>query len=165
MAVLDVRIDDRLIHGQVCGYWIPHFQLNRIVIVDDEIVKDSVRKTALKFGCPAKVALAIISADSASEKFKRQLDKGSNVMILTSGPAPILKMIEAGYEIKTITVGNMSAHEDSKQIKKTVFVSDQDIEVFQKLAQHGVKLISQMTPSESRDDFTDMMKNYKLKGN
>ena len=45
MAILDVRIDDRLIHGQVCGFWIPHYSLERIAIVDDEIVNDEIRKT------------------------------------------------------------------------------------------------------------------------
>ena len=43
MAILDVRIDDRLIHGQVCGFWIPHYSLERIAIVDDEIVNDEIR--------------------------------------------------------------------------------------------------------------------------
>ena len=37
MAILDTRIDDRLIHGQVCGYWIPQYSLQRIAIVDDDI--------------------------------------------------------------------------------------------------------------------------------
>ena len=44
MAILDVRIDDRLIHGQVCGFWIPHYSLERIAIVDDEIVNDEIRR-------------------------------------------------------------------------------------------------------------------------
>ncbi|MEF9962338.1 MAG: PTS sugar transporter subunit IIB [Erysipelotrichaceae bacterium] len=158
MAIVDVRIDDRLIHGQVCGYWIPHFQVERIVIVDDEIVKDSVRKTALKFGCPGKVALAILGTESASEKFKRHLDKGSRVMILCEGPKPLLKMVEAGYKIDSITIGNMSSKEDTIAIKKTLFVSPKDKEMFLKLADAGVKLISQMTPSDAKEDFVEMLK-------
>ncbi|MGG3677597.1 PTS sugar transporter subunit IIB [Heyndrickxia faecalis] len=55
MAIVEVRIDDRLIHGQVCGYWIPHFNVDKIVIADDKICNDELRKTALKFGCPSKV--------------------------------------------------------------------------------------------------------------
>ena len=49
MAILDTRIDDRLIHGQVCGYWIPQYSLQRIAIVDDDIVNDETRKTTLKY--------------------------------------------------------------------------------------------------------------------
>lgn len=43
MAILDTRIDDRLIHGQVCGYWIPQYSLQRIAIVDDDIVNDETK--------------------------------------------------------------------------------------------------------------------------
>lgn len=157
MAIVDVRIDDRLIHGQVCGYWIPHFSVERIVIVDNVIVHDETRKTALKFGCPGKVKLAILSAGKAAEKFKAHLDKGSNVMILCAGPAPLLEMVEAGMQIDTITVGNMSSKDDSLPIKKTLFVTPQEKADFIKLAQHGIKLISQMTPSDAREDFSDML--------
>ena len=55
MAILDVRIDDRLIHGQVCGNWIPQHRLQRIAIVDDQIVNDEQRKTMLKFRLPGTV--------------------------------------------------------------------------------------------------------------
>ena len=50
MAIVEVRIDDRLIHGQVCGYWVPHHSVEKIVVIDDKIAKDEMRKTALKFG-------------------------------------------------------------------------------------------------------------------
>ncbi|MBS6374536.1 MAG: PTS sugar transporter subunit IIB [Erysipelotrichaceae bacterium] len=158
MAIVDVRIDDRLIHGQVCGYWIPHYQVDRIVIVDNEIEHDSMRKTALKFGCPPKVALAILSASSAAEKFKRHLDKGSKVMILCSGPKPLLEMVEAGFTFPSITVGNMSSKENTKPLKRTLFISPEDKVNFEKLAQHGIKLYSQMTPSDTKEDFSEMIK-------
>jgi len=48
--ICDVRIDDRLIHGQVTGCWIPHYSLDKIVVIDEEILKDKTRKAALKFG-------------------------------------------------------------------------------------------------------------------
>ena len=47
MAIVEVRVDDRLIHGQVCGYWIPQFDVQRILIVDNEIVNDENRKVNL----------------------------------------------------------------------------------------------------------------------
>ena len=80
MAIVEVRIDDRLIHGQVCGYWVPHHSVEKIVVIDDKIAKDEMRKTALKFGCPAKVKLSILDALTASDKLKRNLDKGSRVI-------------------------------------------------------------------------------------
>lgn len=150
--ICDVRIDDRLIHGQVCGFWIPQYNLERIAIVDDEIVNDQARKTALKFGCPEKCKLSIFNVDSAVDKFNRNIDAGIRVMILVSSPIPLLKMVEKGYQIKEITVGNMSTKPNAKQVRKTIFVSPEEKEAFIKLAEHGVNIISQMVPSEPREN-------------
>ena len=94
--ICDIRIDDRLIHGQVCGFWIPHHNLQRIVIVDNEIVNDEQRKTVLKFGCPDKCKLSIFSVDSAVDKFNRKIDEGIRVMIVCNSPLPLLDMYEKG---------------------------------------------------------------------
>ena len=59
MAIVEVRVDDRLIHGQVCGYWIPQFDVQRILIVDNEIVNDENRKVSLKFGTPPRCKFLI----------------------------------------------------------------------------------------------------------
>ncbi len=150
--ICDVRIDDRLIHGQVCGFWIPQYNLERIAIVDDEIVNDQARKTALKFGCPEKCKLSIFNVDSAVDKFNRNIDAGIRVMILVSSPIPLLKMVEKGYKINEITVGNMSTKPNAKQVRKTIFVSPEEKEAFIKLSEHGVNIISQMVPSEPREN-------------
>lgn len=159
MAIMDVRIDDRLIHGQVCGYWIPHYNLERIAIVDDIIVNDEARKTALRFGCPAKCKLSIFNVDTAVDKFNRHIDEGSRVMILCNSPIPILKMVENGYKIQSITVGNMSSKPGAIQIKKTVYISLEERDAFVKLAENGVKIISQMVPNEQREDISKLIGN------
>lgn len=156
--ICDVRIDDRLIHGQVCGFWIPHYSLERIAIVDNEIVNDQARKTALKFGCPEKCKLSIFSVDAAVDKFKRKIDEGIRVMILCSNPLPLLEMVEKGYEIREITVGNMSTKPGAVQVKKTVFVSAQEREAFLKLAERGVSIVSQMVPGEPRENLINDLK-------
>lgn len=71
MAIVDARIDDRLIHGQVCSFWIPEYRVDRIVIVDDDIAKDEMRKTALRFGCPGECKLSIFDTKKAADKFPR----------------------------------------------------------------------------------------------
>ena len=153
--ICDIRIDDRLIHGQVCGFWIPHHNLQRIVIVDNEIVNDEQRKTVLKFGCPDKCKRSIFSVDSAVDKFNRKIDEGIRVMILCNSPLPLLEMYEKGYKFNEITVGNMASKPDSKQIRKTLFVTDKEKEAFVKLSDNGVKIISQMIPSETREDIIE----------
>lgn len=158
MAILDVRIDDRLIHGQVCGYWIPQYSLERIAIVDDVIVNDETRKTALKFGMPEKCKLSIFNSEKAADKFNRKIDEGIRVMILCNSPQPILRMAEHGYLVDYITVGNMATKPDAIQLEKNTFVSPEEKEAFAKLIDRGVKVYIQNTPSDARKDVTEILK-------
>lgn len=86
--------------------------------MDDEIVNDEIRKTALKFGCPEKCKLSIFSTVKAADKFIRKIDEGIRVMILCNSPVPILKMAKLGYKAPFVTVGNMvhqaGSHPDSQ---------------------------------------------------
>ena len=61
-------------------------------------------------------------------------------------------MVEKGYQIKEITVGNMSTKPNAKQVRKTIFISPEEKEAFIKLAEHGVNIVSQMVPSEPREN-------------
>lgn len=156
MAILDVRIDDRLVHGQVVGFWIPHFSLDRILIVDDEIATDELRKTVLRFGMPNQTKLTIFDAEKAAEKLLRKIDEGIRVMILVQGPKPLVQLIENGYPISSVTIGNMSTKEDAVSLRKTVFISPEEREDFIKLKNYGVKLYSQMVPNEQKEDITQL---------
>lgn len=158
MAIVDTRIDDRLIHGQVCSYWIPQYGVDRIVIVDDDIAKDEMRKTALRFGCPGECKLSFFDAEKAASKFLANIDRGINVMILCNRPQPILQMAREGFKVPYVTVGNMSTKPDAKQVRKTVFVSPEEWEDFRGLVTQGIPLFDQMISSEPREEITDLFK-------
>ncbi|MBC2230316.1 PTS sugar transporter subunit IIB, partial [Listeria seeligeri] len=52
-GIKHVRIDERLIHGQVATMWTNTIKTNRIMIVDDAVVKSDMEKVALKTAVPS----------------------------------------------------------------------------------------------------------------
>ena len=50
-----LRVDHRLLHGQVAMTWTQELDTNCILIACDAVVKDDVRKTTLKLARPAGV--------------------------------------------------------------------------------------------------------------
>lgn len=42
------RVDDRLIHGEVVSVWTPSLNVNRIIVVDDEVAADKFNKRVIK---------------------------------------------------------------------------------------------------------------------
>lgn len=159
--ICDVRIDDRLIHGQVTGCWIPHYSLDKIVVIDEEILKDKTRKAALKFGCPEHVSLSFHSPHKAAEILMKGGDEGHRVMLLARTPGPLLEMVKAGYPIKRITVGNMSPHQpDDLKIKGTTYINQQDLSDFKQLLAAGTEIIMQFKPADNPENLKSFFESH-----
>ncbi|GHJ26825.1 MULTISPECIES: PTS system mannose/fructose/N-acetylgalactosamine-transporter subunit IIB [Streptomyces] len=154
MAIVEVRIDDRLIHGQVSNLWVPHFGVERLLVVDDAVAADEDRKAVLRFACPPQCKLSVFDTAKAAEKLSRGIDAGIRVMIVAVGPIPLLRMQELGYRLPSITVGNMSRRPGTRQVANLAYANGEELAAFQGLLNFGVTLAFQPTPTSRREDLT-----------
>lgn len=155
--IVNVRIDDRLIHGQVAVVWSLSTKATRIMVVDDQVVKDSVNKEALKMACPQQCKLSILTAQKAAANLCAGNYDGEKVFIVAKSPRTIRNIVDAGFSIEVVNIGNMGGKDNTKMLKKAVSVSDQDIEDFKYLAEKGVKVTAQMVPSDEVVDFMKLL--------
>ena len=147
------KIDDRLIHGMVYMTWFPKFNINRAVIVDDNIVNNETRKMALRLGMPQSAKLAIWSVETAAEKFKSGIADKANVMVIVNSPVWLLGLMDKGIEIKEICCGNCSDNgKDSVQISGTLYGSKEDIVAYKELVNRGVRIYKQSTASDPQEE-------------
>lgn len=156
--IVNIRIDDRLIHGQVATTWIRHLKADRIMVVDEFAVKNSLQKTALKMACPPQVKLSILSPPKAASNIKNGNYKGERVLLIVKSPETIISLLENGLSIKEINVGNMSATKDTKPVKKAVNVTSQDKEQFLDINSKGIDVTAQLVPTEASIDFMEALK-------
>lgn len=158
--ICQFKMDDRLIHGMVYMTWFPHFKINRAVIVDDEIVNNETRKMTLRLGMPQSAKLAIWNVDTAIEKFKAGIDQGSNVMVITQSPVPLLKMKEGGIDIKEICCGNKTRNSpEDKCVIETMWANEEDLAAWKELDKQGVRIYSQFTPQAKSDELNEKLRN------
>ncbi|GFO99048.1 PTS mannose/fructose/sorbose transporter subunit IIAB [Lactobacillus helveticus] len=154
----NVRIDERLIHGQVANMWTNALKLTRIMVVGDDIVKNDVLKTGLKTACPHGVHLSILTAHGAARRINSGKYVGQTVLLLVKNPSVLRQLVDFDVKLPEINVGNMSTKPHSRQVAKSVAVRDQDIKDFEYLDQKGCHIYHQMVPSEPKEDFMDMIK-------
>jgi fructose-specific PTS system IIB component len=83
----------------------------------------------------------------------------TTAMLLFENPSDIVSLIEAGVPIETVNVGGMRFANDRKQITKSVSVTEKDMSAFEKLNQLGVKLELRQLPSDSSEDFIQLLRN------
>ena len=73
-----IRIDDRLIHGQVVTQWIKDTNGNRILIVDDKLVNDRMMMRILKAAAPPGVKVEVMTVADAETELKQDAVPGEN---------------------------------------------------------------------------------------
>ncbi|MDF2673627.1 MAG: mannose/fructose/sorbose transporter subunit [Clostridiales bacterium] len=164
MGIIHVRIDDRLIHGQVAAFWCNILKAQRIMVANDLVANDELQKSVLRMVAPPGVATSIISKDRAAENIKAGKYDAERVMLILKNPKDALDLINLGVEIKTINVGNMGHNDSTVQIKRSINVTKDDIENFKKLNSDGVKLTSIMVPDEPTTnlmDYIEKLEKYK----
>lgn len=66
MGVCAIRIDERLIHGQVATLWQGAWNCNRIMVIDSKSANDPILKSVLKIACPTGVKLSVLEAEKAA---------------------------------------------------------------------------------------------------
>lgn len=157
MAILNVRIDGRLIHGQVANLWTSYLDITRIMVVDDDAAQNDIDKAGLRLACPAGVKLSVLPVEKAAKNINDGRYDSQRVLIVAKNPQTLLRLVEAGVKLTEINAGNMPKLDNTKPIQKTVHVTDEDIAVFKKLHDHNIQLTAQLVPNSEKVDLMQLL--------
>lgn len=156
LKIVLVRVDDRLIHGQVVLGWTRAVSANRIVVADNATANDSMQQSLLKMAAPSGVKVSILTTDEAGEQLSSSTFRGENVMILVRGPQALLDLKKAGVELSKVNVGNVRAAEGRKHITKEVHASPEELHAWKQLADQGITLEAQWVPDQRKTRLNDI---------
>jgi len=152
MNIVLARIDDRLIHGQVTTIWSKDTKCQRIIVCNDDVKKDSIRKTLLEQVAPPGIKSSVVGIDEAIRVYNNPKYQDDRVLFLFTNPTDIVRMVEGGVAIKSVNIGGMSFKEGKKQISNVVSLDDTDIEAFKKLNEKGIELELRKISSDTKVD-------------
>lgn len=160
MEIVNVRIDDRLIHGQVATVWSQVTGATRIMVVDDQVVKDTINKEALKLACPKQCKLSILTVEKAAANLCAGKYQEERVFLVAKSPKTMRRLYDAGFHMVQVNVGNMGGKQNTRMLKKAVSVSEEDIADFLYLSQQGVTITAQMVPADEALDFIKLINEH-----
>ncbi|MBI5242053.1 MAG: PTS sugar transporter subunit IIB [Elusimicrobia bacterium] len=158
MALALVRIDDRLIHGQVVEGWLPVLGCSRIIVVSDAAAADEVQRQLMRLALPESVSLEIVPVAGACEAVKAAAAAPEPVLVLAPGPGEVLAMIDGGAEFKSVNVGGLHHQAGHVRLGRAIFLSDADQKALQAIAERGVLLEGRAVPSEQGEDVMALLR-------
>ena len=159
MQINHMRIDDRLIHGQIVTAWISDSKANTIMVADDKAAKDSLQQTMLKFAVPSGIKLIINSIEDAAKTLNDPLVKEA-VLLIVRNPKCAYELLLKGVSVQSVNVGNISNSKSEigrKKILQFIFVETEDVEYLKKIYDMGIKLDVRAIPNDKSIDGMDLL--------
>lgn len=157
--IVNVRIDERLIHGQVAGIWAPSLHTQRIIVINDEAAADTLQKSSLRMAAPTSMRLSVLPVESAAKNIRSGKYGKQRLFLVFKNPTDVLCYLKAGGKLTHVNVGNMSYKEGSKDITKSIKVLEEEIDVFESIAAMDINVTAQLVPNDPVIDFMDKLRN------
>ncbi|WP_154908567.1 mannose/fructose/sorbose PTS transporter subunit IIB [Klebsiella michiganensis] len=155
MNITLARIDDRLIHGQVTTVWSKVANAQRIIICNDDVYNDDVRRTLLRQAAPPGMKVNVVNIEKAVAVYHNPQYQDETVFYLFTNPKDVLTMVQQGVKIATLNIGGMAWRPGKKQLTKAVSLDAADIDAFQQLDKLGVKLDLRVVASDPSVNILD----------
>ena len=135
-----VRVDHRLLHGQVIFSWTKQLSANYIIVADDKVPNDPISMMALSIAKPADCELSIIPFSKVKEVVEKNADK--NIMIIVKGPKEAVQLVKELPEVTEINYGGVAKKNGSKAYGKAIFLNEEELASTKELISMGRRSLS-----------------------
>jgi PTS system mannose-specific IIB component len=140
MSLRLVRIDDRLIHGQVVAGWLRALGAQRIVIVDDAAARDEFLREVLSLAAPSGVPVEVLDVAGGAARCIDLATSQEPVIVLARSPRTVLALRQAGVPIEVVDLGGLGAGPGRRRLHRTISVSSDELAELRELEQLGTRV-------------------------
>lgn len=152
-----LRVDHRLLHGQVAFSWTQYVGADCILIANDSVPNDELRKTTIKLAKPPSVKLVIKNINDSIEAIKSGVTDKYQLFIVVESVNDAWRLVEALPGIKSINLGGIKAQEGSKNISKAINLLPEEIEQLKALVRKDVEVEIRLVPNDRKQLFTESL--------
>jgi mannose/fructose/N-acetylgalactosamine-specific phosphotransferase system component IIB len=142
-----VRVDDRLLHGQVIIGWGQMLGLRPVLLASDRVVREVSLAETYREIMPPELEGDVISLSAAVEQWLRGDFKDRHALIVVEAPVDALKLLNLGAPMKVLTLGGLHYREDRDEVLPYLYLSDWDRTTLDEIRKRGVRIICQDLPT------------------
>ncbi len=157
MSLSLIRIDDRLIHGQVVLGWARVLKPDRIVVANDRVAKNDWERRLYSASVPPHLQASFLTLEETAARIRSDGFGDDAVLLLFESVADAHGVVEAGVHFDEINVGGLHYHDGASELLPFVYVSEDDRRLLKDLAEKGVKLIAQDIPGNPAINLTPLV--------
>lgn len=156
-----VRVDTRLLHGQVATTWTKQTNPDRIIVVSDAVAHDDLRKTMIVQAAPPGVHVHVVPIDKMIEVAHDPRFGATKAMLLFETPQDLLRAVEGGVDIKKVNLGSMAHSVGKVVVTNAIAMGPDDVKCLEDLKSRGIEFDVRKVPADSPENFDGMLEKAK----
>lgn len=145
-GLVHLRVDNRLLHGQVVQFWIGHLEIDHLIVADDDVAQNEAMPMIYRMALPDAVGLAVTCVHNVVDELKR--NQKHNTLVLIRDVFDLARAFIAGATFKKITLGNVHTAKGRKRITDSVYLSPEEIQSLGEMKRRGIPVEIQTFPGE-----------------
>ncbi|WP_055109259.1 PTS system mannose/fructose/N-acetylgalactosamine-transporter subunit IIB [Paenibacillus ihumii] len=145
-----VRVDFRLIHGQVVTKWSNTVTAKTMIVVNDELSEDEFMADIYVMAAPPGIKVEVLSIASFVEQANAgQYDSGS-ILVLFKNIEDVRNAVERGIVFAEVQIGGLGAAGNRTSVVKGISIDREDADNLICMRDRGVEVYFQVTPEETK---------------
>ncbi len=159
MPVLLARVDNRLVHGQVLEAWVPRLAVNAILVVDPELVGDSLQQGILEGLSRPGLEIRLVGPLEAADLLDHAW-ANKRVLLIFRGVCQAIEALQAGVCYERLSLGNVHPRPESRLVTPSVYLTDGDVGCLATIAGRGVELEARAVPADKSPDLLRVVEGW-----
>lgn len=151
--IVSIRIDDRLIHGQVALVWTKEYGTQHIVVANDEAAENNILKSSLKMACPTGIKLLVKNVKESIDVFNSDIAKDKNLFVLVRNVHDAM-LISKKCTVGSVNVANVGRFDESEgeriHLTSSVVLTKSEYEDLKELVKCDCEVFSQVIPTNPK---------------
>lgn len=143
---LEIRIDDRLIHGQVIVGWCPRIKPDKLILCDDTVAQNEWEAEIYR-DAGSGYETSICDVDETAKILLHHALNHKKIFLIVGSPQVLLKLADLGLKVDRVVVGGMHYQTGKRKILDFVYLDDDDLRCFRELHARNVKLQAMDVPT------------------
>jgi len=146
--VILVRVDDRLLHGQIICSWVPFIKADALVVASDEAAGDEMTSEIMcACGCEG-LSVRVEKLSEAATRIGTCISCPERVIMIVSDVRDAMRLYELGMSFASLNLGNIHHEKNGREITPSVIVNVEDEEILDRFRLLGVKIDIRDVPTK-----------------
>ncbi|MBI5420269.1 MAG: PTS sugar transporter subunit IIB [Deltaproteobacteria bacterium] len=149
MSLVLVRVDCRLIHGQVVETWVPHTGADCLVVANEDLASNAFLRSVMELAVPRSIRVVFCRLDEVADALAEIDRHGEKAILLCATFGDALRIHRAGIRFSAVNIGNLHYAAGKVEISPSVFFSPEDFDAVHCFRHKGVAVDVRSTPFEA----------------